>query len=250
MDMATDTNTNINIKMDTTRIDIHNHLLPAVDDGFKLREDALRAIKRLADAGYGTLCLTPHINPDIYTENKEKRIKDLYDEFIKEIPPEWGIKTHLGGEYMVVNGFEERAGEELLSYPDGSVLIEMSYYYRSENLENAVFELVMEGKTPVLAHPERYLYMADTLKDFDKLKDMGCRMQMNIMSLSGCYGKASLTILDYLIHNRFYDFSATDLHSEAQIDTLLGIKIRKKWRKEVERLSDNASILFQGQGAE
>lgn len=205
--------------------DIHNHLLPGVDDGFQRAGDSLSAIKRMADNGCTDITFTPHLNPDVYNDSNEDKLREAYTNFIRTIPYEWGVKTHLAAEYMIVKDFEQRASEngKLLTFEDGSILIEMSYYFRSPNLEQSIFELQMSGLRPILAHPERYLYMAGCLSDFDKLREMGCRFQMNMMSLSGCYGAESMKILNYLKNKGWYDFSATDLHSIHQLEKILAI---------------------------
>lgn len=211
------------------KIDIHNHILPGVDDGFKSAGDSLNVLKKLSMAGCKSVCFTPHINPEIYNANSEENLRSIYKDFIVNIPLEWGISTHLAGEYMVFDGFEKRVEDDLLCYEDGSVLIEMSYFYRSDNLENVLFGLSMAGKTPILAHPERYLYMADSLRDFDKFRDMGCRFQINLLSLSGCYGKSSIHILSYLRKNNFCDFFATDLHSAQQLESIFSLRRSRVW---------------------
>lgn len=204
--------------------DIHNHLLPGVDDGFRKEGDSLEAISRLSSLGCKEIVFTPHMNPDVYPEESEEHFKQVYDSFAAKIPVELGVTTSLAAEYMVVKGFEDRASEpeKLLTYADGSILIEMSYYFRSRNLEDAVFQLQLAGLKPIIAHPERYLYMVDSLSDYDKLRDMGCRFQMNYLSLSGCYGPASVKILKYLYNKGYYDFAATDLHSLEQLDRIVG----------------------------
>jgi tyrosine-protein phosphatase YwqE len=129
---------------------------------------------------------------------------------------------------MVVKDFERRVtdhADELLTYPDGSILIEMSYMYRSRNFEDVIFELGMVGITPIVAHPERYLYMADQLGDFDHWVDMGAKLQMNYLSLTGQYGEASLKILRHLLKHGLYSFVATDLHSLSQLDRILTTKV-------------------------
>ena len=204
--------------------DIHNHLLPGVDDGFQRAEDSLVAIGKMAANGVKELVFTPHMNPDVYTDESEAHFRKVYEQFVPMIPEELGLKTSLAAEYMIVKDFEQRAQDpELLTYEDNSILIEMSYYFRSPNLEQTVFELTMAGKKPILAHPERYLYMADCLSDFDRLVDAGCRLQMNFMSLSGAYGPKSLQILNYLRDKGMYSFVATDLHTVHQLDRILGI---------------------------
>ena len=205
--------------------DIHNHLLPGVDDGFQYAEESLKAIRIMAENGVKEFVFTPHMNPDVYPDESEKHFREVYEGFRQMIPAELGVTTSLAAEYMVVKDFEQRASDpELLTYDDGSVLIEMSYYFRSPNLETAVFELNMAGKKPIIAHPERYLYMADCLGDFDRLADMGCRFQMNFMSLSGAYGPQSLKILNYLRDKGMYSFVATDLHTVHQLHKILEIK--------------------------
>ena len=220
---------NWNKKVGIGTHDIHNHLLPGVDDGFRNVEESLAAIKRFANMGCRHIVFTPHLNPDVYPNQNEAHLRDVYKAFVSQIPAEWGINTWLAAEYMVVNDFEKRASDkDLLTYQDGSILIEMSYYYKSENIEDTVFALVTEGHRPILAHPERYLYMTENLWKFDRLKDMGCLFQMNRLSLSGIYGGESLKILDYLLSRGMYDFMATDLHTLSQLDKLAVLMVRSK----------------------
>jgi len=209
--------------------DIHNHLLPGVDDGFRHTEDSLKAISKMVENGVTELVFTPHMNPELFVHGTEARLRDAYAAFSAKIPAEWGLKTSLAAEYMCIKDFEQRASDpELLTFEDGSILVEMSYYYRSPNFETALFELVMAGKKPIIAHPERYLYMADCLKDFDKMAEMGCRFQMNYLSLTGAYGPESLKILNYLKGRGYYHFAATDLHTVHQLDKILSIEVEKE----------------------
>lgn len=203
-------------------VDIHNHLLPGVDDGFGSAEESLEAIRALSAAGVEELVFTPHINPDVYPRNDEDRMRRVYEEFRPQLPD--GVKTSLAAEYMICADFEKdiakRAGG-LLCYEDRSVLVEMSYLFRSPNLEAALFELQMAGFKPILAHPERYLYMADSLEDFDRLHENGCRFQLNYISFAGVYGRDSVKIIRYLARRGYCDFVATDLHSIHQLERIL-----------------------------
>ncbi len=67
-------------------IDIHNHLLPGVDDGFKTAEESLEAIRGLTAAGVRELVFTPHINPDVYPQNDEDRMRRAYEQFLPLLP--------------------------------------------------------------------------------------------------------------------------------------------------------------------
>lgn len=228
--------------MHLPKTDIHNHLLPGVDDGFRHSSDSLQAMEKMAGNGVKKFVFTPHMNPDVYPDMGEEDFRKVYAGFVSRIPAEWGVETALAAEYMCVNGFDRRVSEDsgsLLLHGQSSLLIEMSYYYRSDNLENAVFELNMAGITPILAHPERYLYMADCLSDFERLKDMGCQFQLNLMSLTGSYGPVSMRILEFLLKKGWYNFAATDLHTTGQLDKILDTKIDRHVRKLAEKLIIN-----------
>ena len=214
--------------------DIHNHLLPGVDDGFRNAEDSLRAIQTMVANGVREIVFTPHMNPDVYPGESESHFREVFSTFQPQVTSAVSLQPsaiHLAAEYMVVKDFERRVtdhADQLLTYPDGSILIEMSYMYRSRNFEDVIFELGMAGITPIVAHPERYLYMADQLADFDHWVDMGAKLQMNYLSLTGQYGEASMRILTHLLKHGLYSFVATDLHSLSQLDRILTTKVDSK----------------------
>ena len=226
--------------------DIHNHLLPGVDDGFRNAEDSIRAIQTMVQNGVREIVFTPHMNPDVYPSESESHFREVFSSFQPQVsailPPLRGTeRVFLAAEYMVVKDFERRVtdhADELLTYPDGSILIEMSYMYRSRNFEDVIFELGMAGITPIVAHPERYLYMADQLGDFDHWVDMGAKLQMNYLSLTGQYGEASLKILRHLLKHGLYSFIATDLHSLSQLDRILTTKVDSKLIKQISTFTN------------
>lgn len=225
-------------KLKIRSTDIHNHILPGTDDGFRHTADSLEALSLLAAAGVREITFTPHLNPEQFPDSSEELLRARYEEFSALIPKNFGMKTGLAAEYMIVGGFEERVRREpegLLCWSDKSILVEMSYYFRSPNLEAAVLELVMDGFRPILAHPERYLYMAGCLEDFDTLRENGCRFQCNYMSLTGAYGGDSIRILKYLAKKGWIDFLSSDLHSLHQLHSILDGKMAfpLRWPKRV-----------------
>ena len=215
--------------------DIHNHLLPGVDDGFRNPEDSIQAIRTMVEHGVSEIVFTPHMNPDVYPNESESHFRAVYSEFhLKLEACNLKLSTALAAEYMVVKDFEHRVADhadELLTYPDGSILIEMSYLYRSRNFEDAIFELGMAGLKPIVAHPERYLYMVDSLRDYERWIDMGASLQLNYLSLTGQYGEASVKIMRHLLEHNMYSHVATDLHSLSQLNRLLTTKVDSKLLK-------------------
>ena len=89
----------------------------------------------------------------------------------------------------------------------------------------------MAGLKPIVAHPERYLYMVDSLRDYERWIDMGASLQLNYLSLTGQYGEASVKIMRHLLEHNMYSHVATDLHSLSQLNRLLTTKVDSKLLK-------------------
>ncbi len=60
---------------------------------------------------------------------------------------------------------------------------------------------------------ERYQYFFNDKKHIHKLKNHGCKLQVNFLSLIGYYGKSVLNNANYLIKNGLVDFFASDIHN-------------------------------------
>jgi len=224
--------------------DIHSHILFGVDDGFRKAEDSISALKKMQEMGVKKLFLTPHLNPDVYPNSNENIIIEHFNEFKKTILPAVDIDVRLAAEYMVVEDFENFLPKLTFNGSDKYVLIEMSYYYKSNNILDTIFNLVLNDYKPILAHPERYLYQYQDLKFYDKVKDMGCLLQMNALSYIGIYGKESMKILKYLKKNGMYDFIGSDLHSLSQLKKITDVRIKRRDDKFISNLVENNNKIF------
>jgi len=205
----------------------HCHILPGVDDGVRTGEESIAVLNDMIQAGYRHVRLTPHMNPDIYRDNTEELIRKRYEAFLSSLPEEItsSLSLSLGGEYMITPDFHERDAADLLPFDEGKILIEMSYMYPSRNLEDAIFNITSQGYTPVLAHPERYLYLADRPDKFGRYREMGCEFQLNILSLKGVYGRASEKIMDYLLGKGMYAYLGSDTHTSRHFRHILKMEI-------------------------
>jgi len=205
--------------------DCHCHLLPGVDDGVKNFEESVAALRRMKEMGISSVVLTPHVNPDVFPDNNETYLRSRFESFLASLPSELcsSVNLTLGAEYMIVQDFENRDLSELLQFKPGKVLVEMSYLYASPNIEQVLFAFSMAGITPVLAHPERYVYLARSLETFERYRDMGAEFQMNLLSLGGVYGPESMKILRYLQNKDWYSYRGTDAHSLATLEQIFGM---------------------------
>jgi len=103
---------------------------------------------------------------------------------------------------------------------DHKVLVEFSMAFPAMNIKDVLFEMQMQGYTPIIAHPERYSYLIRNKEFYDELRDIGCLFQLNLLSLGGGYGKTVTELSQYLLKNNFYSLAGTDLHHNGHLNEL------------------------------
>ena len=202
--------------------DIHSHILPGIDDGSPDIETSLALIEGLQKLGITESTATPHIIGDLYRNNKEtidNALKELQDALAER---NIDFKVKAAAEYMLDDYFLELLQQKtpLLTLKDDLVLTEFSYSERPMHAERMVFSMITEGYRPILAHPERYAYYHNDLKQYDYLRDLGFLLQVNVLSLTGYYGKPAAKAAAYLIKNGLVSFTGTDLHHERHMQAL------------------------------
>lgn len=224
--------------------DMHSHVLPGVDDGFRDIDHSCRAAAGLAELGVRNMILTPHIYPELYPENDVEFIRRRFSEYHDRLLSASGVNFKIAGEHMVYEGFGETLDGELLVLPGRHILIEMSYAYESAGIDDVIFRLNCLDYHPVLAHPERYIFYSSDLKRIRRIVDMGCELQLNLLSLGGFYGKSAAHKAAAILEAGLYSYVGTDLHSLAQIDMLRGMRFRKSHAQELERIMTGTTALF------
>ncbi|MET0636030.1 MAG: CpsB/CapC family capsule biosynthesis tyrosine phosphatase [Chitinophagaceae bacterium] len=194
--------------------DMHSHILPGIDDGSPDLETSLNLIRGLQELGYSRLIATPHILWDMF-RNTPEIIKEKLD-LVREAVLKAGIDIRIdaAAEYYLDEHVSELLAkkEPLLTIGDKKVLIEFSMAFPPFNVKETLFELQMQGYQPVFVHPERYSYLQRNREFFDEMKEIGCIFQLNILSLSGQYGKGVTELSHYLLKKDYYDLLGTDLH--------------------------------------
>jgi tyrosine-protein phosphatase YwqE len=195
--------------------DCHSHILPGVDDGVKHIEESLAILGRYEEMGIKSVWLTPHIMEDIPNTPADLRVR--YEALRSAYSGP--IELHLGAENMIDNLFEKRL-EENDFLPMGPradhLLVETSYFTPPYGFHGILEKVKSIGYFPVLAHPERYVYMSP--KDYDRLKEMKILFQLNLFSLTGYYGPAVKSVAETLLKKGYYDYAGTDIHSITMLD--------------------------------
>ena len=239
--------------------DHHSHILPGVDDGVETMDEALRILATYEAAGIKTLWLTPHIMEDIPNtpQKLEARFLELKAAYTGN------ITLHLAAEYMIDNHLrkllqetnklrpasegrwheqsEVTEGSNNKLLPIGSkgnhLLVETSYYNPPMRFRETLRQIKSLGYHPLLAHPERYMYMDND--EYQELHDEGVRFQLNLPSLCGAYGNTVKKRAQWLLKNGLYDAIGSDTHCEDAIEFITKCKLSKQAVEQVERLLHN-----------
>ena len=196
--------------------DWHSHILPGVDDGVPTLEETLAVLHCYEALGVAEVWCTPHIMEDI--PNTTAALRDAFAQLCAAYTGP--LRLHLGAEHMLDNLFEERfAREDVLPLGAGRLLVETSYFNPPMGLYHTLERIKSRGYTPVLAHPERYLYMGPD--DYRRLKAAGVAFQLNLPSLLGLYGRHIREKAEWLNDRGFCDYLGSDLHDRRMIQHFL-----------------------------
>jgi len=201
---------------------MHSHLLPGIDDGAQDISTSVQLIKGMKEAGYSKLITTPHIMWDMYQNTRDIILSTLDEmrDVLKE--QEVDIELHAAAEYFLddyVMGLLKKK-EPLLTFGDKMVLSEFSMASPPIDLKEILFEMQMQDYQPVIAHPERYIYLEHNKEFYDELKDAGYLFQLNILSFAGVYGRSVSDLAHHLLKKGYYDFIGTDLHNVRHLKAL------------------------------
>lgn len=214
--------------------DMHSHLLPGVDDGFKSFEDSMEGLAKLKAKGFVKAKMTPHFMKD-YPENTRETIEHKYQDFLQKAGNDLPLELTLGGEYMLDSHFLNRFEEGFLTLDkmQSVVLCETSYMMMDPMAKDMLYKVMLKGYQPVIAHPERYMYASKPM--YKRWKDREYLFQLNLFSLSGVYGKPAEEKARMMLKEGLYDYVGTDLHRVANLESKISsIKLSKK---ELDRLS-------------
>ena len=218
-------------------IDFHSHILPGVDDGIKVIEHSLKILDYYEQLGVTTVWCTPHVYEDL--PNETNFLKERFEQL--KAAYNGPMKLNLAAEYMLDHEFASRLDSgDLLPIGDDKdhLLVETSFFNGPENL-GALFEQILsKGFYPVLAHPERYIYMAHS--DYKKWKSKNVKFQLNYTSLAGFYGKEAQAKASWLLENGMYNVCGSDIHNVRYVSeekSLLGnMLIKSKWAEPLSKL--------------
>jgi len=217
-------------------IEMHNHILPGIDDGCDNVAESIEILRLLEKLGYQKVIFTPHIITDLFNNTPDTinaAFKVLKDALALETEP-LQLKMEVSAEYMA----DDEVLERLMKRPptllnNSYLLMEFSLFQAPPNYKEIIFELSLRGYKLIIAHPERYAYAANNIDFFRDLIERGCILQLNINSVLGGYGKSAFKLAKELLKLELYELLGCDIHQVRHTKLLTDSKIKRELYKQL-----------------
>jgi protein-tyrosine phosphatase len=196
-------------------IDLHSHILPAVDDGARDIEDSLAIARMAAADGIEVMACTPHFMPGLYDNQSQDiraRVADLNHLLVEEgidLALVVGSDAHIRPDFVSAL----REGNILTLHDSRYVLFEPPHMHMPQRFEELLFNVQMAGYVPILTHPERFKWIEQNYPVFQQLAKSGVWMQITAGSLTGRFGARSKYWAQKMLAEGIVSILATDAHN-------------------------------------
>jgi protein-tyrosine phosphatase len=180
-------------------IDIHNHVLPFVDDGAQSMEAAIEMCRIAHRDGITHLVATPHANFK-YNYDRDAHLVHLA-ELQRQVPE---INLMLGCDlHLSFENFEDAmANPKRYAIGDTRyVLIEFSDFGVPRSVLNALQLLHGAGMVTIVTHPERNLLLRGRFDLLEELVNLGSVLQITANSLTGFWGEEAQRSAEKMLRN-------------------------------------------------
>lgn len=198
-------------------IDIHCHLLNNVDDGSKSIEESINLIKQAVSKGVEKIILTPHFILDTKFNLEPNIINEKFLELKRQVEKEnINVQLYLGNEVFIETNLVELYKENKFMTLNNSryLLFEFSLNNYYNGTLDLLFNLKSNGIEPIIAHPERYAFIQNNPLILNDLVSHGAKLQLDLGSYYGKYGKRAKKIFILIIKKHMASFIGTDTHRE------------------------------------
>lgn len=196
-------------------IDIHTHILPAIDDGAAGMDDTLQLLELAAKEQITDIIATPHgHHPNFLTDVAliQERLGVVQQEIQRRSIP---VTLHSGMECRLSEKLPERlgSGEALTLAGSKYVLLELPSTGIPAYTVPIIQQLIMANYVPIIAHPERNQAIIEKPERLRKLLLHGAVSQVTAGSVAGHFGKAIQRTALTLIEANYVHLYASDVHS-------------------------------------
>ncbi len=199
-------------------MDVHCHMLPAIDDGPDSMEESLSMARHAVEAGFSHVILTPHILPGAY-DNDAAGIAKTFAEFESELRANGiPLSISMAAEVRVCGELPEMIAADTVPFLGlwqgrRALLLEWPFDAAPIGFERLIAWLLARDIVPVVAHPERNKDIILNPEKIGHYVQLGCLFQITGSSVTGLFGKASQACALFLLYRDWVAFIATDAHN-------------------------------------
>jgi protein-tyrosine phosphatase len=203
------------------RTDPHCHLLPGLDDGAVDLQMSLAMARRAALAGVRTIIATPHGCHPLVADFMEPAFICDQVRLLNQAIRSEGIPVMVkpGSEYLMNASLPSLFEEGRLTTWAGEgryILVELGFRQMLEPTWEVLNYFIAHGLTPIVAHPERYVWLSSDSEAAERLVSADLWLQFNVMSLNGLWGERSQDLALALASRTKRWIAGTDSHNTSE----------------------------------
>lgn len=239
-------------------IDIHTHILPGLDDGAGNKDESLAMARIALEDGIHTIVATPHVLPGVFDNDKNKILSITAE--LNQALQEQKIAVNIlpGAEYRLEPGLPRKLSQgELLTINnnDRYLLVELPSAFIPEYTAQVLYEIQLQGVTPIIAHPERNGGFSARPAALQELVARGMLTQITSASITGSFGKNIKQIAWGLLKQGMAHLISSDAHSSTGRAPLLS-EAQKEIQKHLgskpawQLIQQNPGLVIEGKPLE
>lgn len=192
-------------------VDIHCHILPALDDGAQTLDEAVAMVRLATESGTTDIVATPHANSQFsfHPEQIDEAIEMLRKASRNVLRIHRGCDFHLTYENL----------QDALLHPTKYtinhgryILVEFSVAHVAKAMDDALYRLRAAGMTPIITHPERNLFLQRHIERIRSWVEDGWPVQVTAQSFLGRFGESAKLFAEELMKQGLVHFAASDAH--------------------------------------
>lgn len=212
-------------------IDLHCHILPGLDDGAQNMEEALAMSRAAREDGIEKIVATPHLFRDNFNYEDLNIIEEKRKELVQELKKDnINVEILAGAEVHISHNLidEIRKHRSFLVVGRSSYMfVEFPPEHVYSGVKELFFELMSEGITPIIAHPERNsVFIHNPVLLYDLIQ-MGGLAQANSGSFSGMFGSEVEAAIFQFVGWNLIHFIGSDGHNSRSKAPRLSEAVKK-----------------------
>lgn len=191
-------------------IDLHSHLLPAVDDGSRSVEQSVQVLKEMARQGVTDVCLTPHLRASRAEAGPPAAHHKAFEALSAVAPSTPRLRR--GAEVMLDRPLTRPVALARNVTIAGTryILVEFPRLVAFDIVTTALTQVVELGLVPILAHPERY--SCCSVEAVRRWRAIGAKTQIDATTLLAAQARGQRA--RQLVSEGLADILAGDNHGD------------------------------------